>query len=826
MSNSRSKSHMSLLCTSRPAVFSRRLLPLTALGLGWWLTGTASTALADDTAATTTASPASAATSAKSKLTPSYDVLLPDPEPTGESQSRGDKGDDSSDIDIADRVLSAAKQVTTVQEAPSIVTVIRADEIASRGYRNITQVLETIPGWMTTSGIGNHLNLPLVRGTGQAALLLRDGVSMFEPMLNAGAYNRSIPLESIKSIEVVTGPGGVLWGANSFLGIINLISKDADDINGVEAGIGYGDGSGSPQNFRAWALFGKTFKFKRGPSLGIVQHVSYENYLSPEYTALSTISRSAAPSPPGPQIYSDLGQTNPARAYILDISGKLTYGPVTLSYAIPIGEMNNSLSFGNNLARGVYDTATMMPSTQPQVNHINMMDRYITIQYKSRFLGDRLGLDAKLYGVQFERHLDAVILPGTKLNPGGLTFKAPIESYRVGFSVDGDAGLPLNNRLLWGGDVFHEWVPEATVRFPGVPDPSKLPIACPLQSVTQPITSASFVPECPIPFNTAASRTVAALYISDQFRPVRSLTLDGGVRYQVGLGQRGYQGALIGGNGQLLGSASLVWNFYREMHFKANYANGFRSPVFNNTDSNGAGVQFGGNTSLKNEESQAFQGEWNARLLKNIGPIRALQLRADYAYTELKSLIVVNNGSYSNRRSDDRTSTDPSKRRIHSVEASARLFAGDHTLSLGYTFLHISTNDRGVLRNIPQHTFSLGWVLSVIPGWLEQNGTLLVLGGYDDPNRLRTISLADGVTTVANFSDLTFDKLPPQAILNLGARAKFLKNRLWTSINFFNVLNQRAYFPDPFYDLAPTLEVNPTPAPGWSFFLQVGGKPW
>ena len=55
-------------------------------------------------------------------------------------------------------------------------------------------------------------------------------------------------LETIKSIEVVTGPGGVLWGANSFLGIVNLISKDADDINGLEAGIGYGDGDGSPRH--------------------------------------------------------------------------------------------------------------------------------------------------------------------------------------------------------------------------------------------------------------------------------------------------------------------------------------------------------------------------------------------------------------------------------------------------------------------------------------------------------------------------------------------------------------------------------------------------
>ena len=48
----------------------------------------------------------------------------------------------------------------------------------------------------------------------------------------------------------------------------------------------------------------------------------------------------------------------------------------------------------------------------------------------------------------------------------------------------------------------------------------------------------------------------------------------------------------------------------------------------------------------------------------------------------------------------------------------------------------------------------------------------------------------------------------------------------WASLNFYNVLNQTYYYPDPFYDLAPTLEVSPTPAPGWSTFFQIGGKPF
>src|SRR5581483_5190865 len=109
---------------------------------------------------------------------------------------------------------------------------------------------------------------------------------------------------------------------------------------------------------------------------------------------------------------------------------------------------------------------------------------------------------------------------------------------------------PFRNRLLWGGDVFHEVVPEVDATILGLP-PAKLPLSCPLQA-GRTFDMPLYQPNCPLPFVFGASRTVLALYVSDQFRPHPRVTLDAGVRYQVGLGERGYRGALIGGNGQLL----------------------------------------------------------------------------------------------------------------------------------------------------------------------------------------------------------------------------------------------------------------------------------
>ena len=115
-----------------------------------------------------------------------------------------------------------------------------------------------------------------MRGVAQAFLLMRDGISLFDPWGNIAWSGRTQPLETVKRIEAVTGPGGVLWGANSFLGIANLITKDAEDVNGLELSAGYGDGPGNKQDFKAYALFGKTFFDGK---LKIFQHLSYENFI-------------------------------------------------------------------------------------------------------------------------------------------------------------------------------------------------------------------------------------------------------------------------------------------------------------------------------------------------------------------------------------------------------------------------------------------------------------------------------------------------------------------------------------------------------------------
>ncbi len=732
------------------------------------------------------------------------DVALPEPvaAPSGKEGEPEIALDVDREIDLANVVTSAAKGVTTVQEAPAIITIITSDDIKARGFKFINQALTTVPGWNETYAIGNQVWLPTVRGVVQSALLLHDGVSMFDPWGNINSFNRTLPMESVKRLEIVTGPGGVLWGANSFLGIVNVISKDAEDVNGLEFSAGYGDGPGNKQDFKGYALFGKTFLKGK---LKLFAHASYESYIGTVQNIPQYIAASPAPQPAGLAIYGTNNGQDPYRSWLFTVDGKLTYEKFSLYWMVPVGDNHPQLVFANAVT--INDT-------------INHYERYGIAEYKDRFLKDKLGLAVKGYYTQFVRQYDIQLFAASNFFPasptapiGGLHFGfTPQYIQRIGGTIDLDVNLPHAIRILFGGESFYEGIIDSTATFNQTADPNTLPFYCPQRANGD----GSFTPvsQCPRQVLDDASRVVAAAYLDAQWKPFPKLTVDGGARYQQGFGTLPYAPVF-------LGSAALVWNFLPDFHAKANYATGFRAPVFQNTQAALGGLEYGGSQTLKTETSQSFQGEVNARLLRNVRKIRELELRVDYSYTFLDRLIEIRGGSYGNT----------GKRAIHSVEAYGKLYLnGDHFLQASYTYLYAQTSDAGVDRAQPNQWVSIGGSFNVIKSMLDFNVNLMVTGAYQDPNRypsgtapIPACTAAMGPcyatpTTSARTTDLTFDRLSPVALLQLGFRLRFFKEKLGISGQFYNVLNQRYWTADPFYDLTPSIEMTPTPAPGFNFF--------
>ena len=141
--------------------------------------------------------------------------------------------------DTAPVVVTASGFEEDVRFAPASISVIKADEIAQRGYTDLRQVLDMVEG-VDTFGATGRFDTPAVsiRGMDDGyTLILVDGVAQVGPGIAGGMMrsfnqlaNTSLPTPSqIERIEVVRGPMSTLYGSDAMGGVINIITKKVTD---------------------------------------------------------------------------------------------------------------------------------------------------------------------------------------------------------------------------------------------------------------------------------------------------------------------------------------------------------------------------------------------------------------------------------------------------------------------------------------------------------------------------------------------------------------------------------------------------------------------
>lgn len=141
----------------------------------------------------------------------------------------------SSEMEQFSKVATATKQNELYQ--PYIISVFQGDELEKLGISNLKEALLLVPG-VDMATDNSNTQTPIFRGSnpvayGQSKLFI-DGVSVNNLFLDAYSEYLSFPIEMIKRIEVVRGPGSKIDGFNAYAGSINVITY-AEDFKGFES---------------------------------------------------------------------------------------------------------------------------------------------------------------------------------------------------------------------------------------------------------------------------------------------------------------------------------------------------------------------------------------------------------------------------------------------------------------------------------------------------------------------------------------------------------------------------------------------------------------
>ena len=166
------------------------------------------------------------------------------------AQSADDTTENLKDLSL-DQLMNV--EVTSVSRHPekllqtaSAIQVITREDIRRSGATSIPEALRLADN-LEVAQKNSHDWAISARGFNTALanklLVMIDGRTVYTPLFSGVFWDvQDYLLEDIERIEVISGPGGTLWGANAVNGVINIITRKASDTQG-----GYAEGGGGNQ---------------------------------------------------------------------------------------------------------------------------------------------------------------------------------------------------------------------------------------------------------------------------------------------------------------------------------------------------------------------------------------------------------------------------------------------------------------------------------------------------------------------------------------------------------------------------------------------------
>jgi iron complex outermembrane receptor protein len=164
-------------------------------------------------------------------------------------------------------VTSVSKRGEPVSDAAAAVYVITHEEILNSGARSLPDILRLAPNLQVAQITSSSFAITARGFNGPAAsklLVLIDGRSVYTPYHSGVSWDiQDVLPEDIERIEVISGPGATLWGANAVNGVINITTRKASETQDGSLRLGggnleqrgsvqYGGQAGSAVAYRAY----------------------------------------------------------------------------------------------------------------------------------------------------------------------------------------------------------------------------------------------------------------------------------------------------------------------------------------------------------------------------------------------------------------------------------------------------------------------------------------------------------------------------------------------------------------------------------------------
>lgn len=420
-------------------------------------------------------------------------------------------------------LITATKRATPLRKAPAIATIVTAEEIRNMGARNLIDVLKMVPGFgISTNEFG--ISMVEVRGirtaTSEKILVMIDGHSLNKNFTGSALYNVAglLPVENIKQVEIVRGPGSALYGNSAFMATVNIITRDADEIDGFEVKAG----GGNFNTYKGNITGGKTI----GDKFGVSGSLDYYKTRGDN-----------------PYIERDvLGASGRADMQFrqLDSFLKVNYGDLSFRGGYMNKRQHSYIGLGYALVDDAYD---------------QLENYWGELAYAKR-LAEGLAANIKVRYDHYSQDPYARILPNGAygIYPDGMIGKPLVNDRNIGgeFQVDWDmfkgnhviAGFSYDNLQQYGVKQYANFDPRTYA-----------PLGY-WQEVSN--------------WNKNATRQIFATYLQDEWQLFERMHLTAGVRYD----HYSDFGSTVNPR------AGFVWNFIDNADLKLLYGQAFRAPNF------------------------------------------------------------------------------------------------------------------------------------------------------------------------------------------------------------------------------------------------------